>query len=457
MVVAMFKRKAYDALRAWKNASNGSRALLVEGARRVGKSTLVRAFAENEYDAHLIIDFSEASDEVKDLFRQYRADVDSFFMYLQAYMGVSLPHRRSVVVFDEVQRFPPAREFIKQLVADGRYDYIETGSLISIRRNVEDIVIPSEETALRLEPLGFEEFLWASEESALADLIRGSFETLKPLPEALHRKAERLFREYILVGGMPQAVEAYLVERDFGAVDAVKRDILTLYRNDIAKFGAPDAIRIGRVLSTLPGQLAKHDKKFRLASLDAHARSRDYADAFFWLSDACIGSTCYNVDDPSVGLSASLNETSFKCYMADTGLLVSQLFADNEATPHEVYRDILLGKLEINEGMFTENVVAQQLSANGHRLFFYSRRDDAKPENTMEIDFLITCGYDDAAGRMRVSPIEVKSTKRYGIRSLDKFKGKFTSRVGTRYVLHPKPLSAEGDTVRLPLYMSMVL
>ena len=243
---------------------------------------------------------------------------------------------------------------------------------------------------------------------------------------------------------MPQAVEAYLVERDFGAVDAVKRDILTLYRNDIAKFGAPDAIRIGRVFSTLPGQLAKHDKKFRLASLDAHARSRDYADAFFWLSDACIGSTCYNVDDPSGRAFCESERTSFKCYMADTGLLVSQLFADNEATPHEVYRDILLGKLEINEGMFTENVVAQQFSANGHRLFFYSRRDDAKPENTMEIDFLITCGYDDAAGRMRVSPIEVKSTKRYGIRSLDKFKGKFTSRVGTRYVLHPKPLSGRG-------------
>ena len=335
----------------------------------MGKSALVRAFAENEYDAHLIVDFSEASDGVKDLFRQYRADVDSFFMYLQAYMGASLPHRRSMVVFDEVQRFPPAREFIKQLVADGRYDYIETGSLISIRRNVEDIAIPSEEMALRLEPLGFEEFLWASGESALADLIRGSFETLKPLPDALHRKAERLFREHILVGGMPQAVEAYLVESDFEAVDAVKRDILTLYRNDIAKFGASDAIRIGRMFSTLPGQLAKHDKKFRLASLDAHARSRDYADAFFWLSDACIGSTCCNVDDPSVGLSASLNATSFKCYMADTRLLVSQLFADNEAAPYEAYRDILLGKLEINEGMFTENVAAQQLSANGHRLF----------------------------------------------------------------------------------------
>ena len=259
----------------------------------------------------------------------YRSDVDSFFMYLQAYTGARLPRRDSLVVFDEVQRFPPAREFIKQLVADGRYDYLETGSLISIRRNVEGIVIPSEETPLRLNPLGFEEFLWACGEEALANLIRSSAEDLSPLPAPLHRKAERLFREYMLVGGMPQAVSEYLEARDFGRVDAVKRDILSLYRNDIAKFGGADATRIARVFSTLPGQLAKHDRKFRLVSLDANARGRDYADAFFWLSDAFITSTCLNATDPSVGLAATADESSFKCYMGDTGLLVSHLFADN--------------------------------------------------------------------------------------------------------------------------------
>ena len=453
----MFRRKAYDKLLQWKRESQGARAVLIEGARRVGKSTLVEEFARHEYAASLVIDFSTVSDEVKGLFVQYRDDIDSFFMYLQAYMGVSLPRRESVVVFDEVQRFPPAREFVKQLVADGRYDYIETGSLISIRLNVKDIVIPSEERAIRLNPLDFEEFLWASGEEGLAAVVRASYDALKPLPEALHRKAERLFREYMLVGGMPQAVEAYLAERDFGEVDKVKRDILALYRNDIEKFGASDATRIKRVFSTLSGQLARHDRKFRLSSLDKSARSREYADAFFWLSDACISCTCYGVGDPAVGLSSTMDEGSFKCYMADTGLLVAQLFADSEQTPHEVYRDILLGKLETNEGMFAENAVAQQLVTSGRQLFFYSRRDDAASENTMEVDFLISKGYDDAAGRMRVSPVEVKSTNRYGTRSLEKFKAKFGGRVGTQYVLHPKPMSDEGDLVRLPLYMAHLL
>lgn len=453
----MFKRHVYERLLRWKRESQGSRALLLEGARRVGKSTIAREFATNEYQAHLIIDFSEASDDLKALFQDYRSDVDTFFMYLQAYTGVSLPRRESLIVFDEIQRFPPAREFIKQLVADGRYDYIETGSLISIRRNVEGIVIPSEETPIRLNPLDFEEFLWAIGEEPLAEIVRDSFSRRKPLPEALHRKCERFFREYMLVGGMPQAVEAYVSKKDFGAVDLVKRDILSLYRNDIERFGGRDALRIRRVFSTLPGQLARHDRKFKLSALEHSARSREYADAFFWLADSRVSATCLNVDDPSVGLAASADESTFKCYMADTGLLVSQLFADNEETPHEVYRDILLGKLEINEGMFTENVVAQQLLASGHGLYFYSKRDCQNSANTMEIDFLIAAGYDDAAGRMRVSPIEVKSTKRYGAKSLDKFKEKFGKRVGARYILHPKPMSVEGDIVRLPLYMAHLL
>ena len=453
----MFRRQAYDKLLKWKRESAGSRAMLIEGARRVGKSTLAQIFAENEYAAHLVIDFSNASEDLKLLFLDYRADLDSLFMYLQAFAGVELPRRDSLIVFDEVQRFPPARELIKQLVADGRYDYLETGSLISIRRNVENIVIPSEETSLRLNPMNFEEFLWATEEDQLATLIRNSFEKKTPLPEAIHRKAERLFREYMLVGGMPQAVDTYLQEKDFGKVDQVKRDILRLYDGDIEKFGGTDALRIRRVFSTLPGQLSRHEKKFTLAALDRSARSREYADAFFWLSDACISMSCLGVDDPSVGLVTTANESMFKCYMADTGLLVSKQFADNEQTPHEVYRDILLGKLEINEGMFTENVVAQQLYTAGHGLYFYSKRDREDSTNTMEIDFLVTAGYDNATGRMRISPVEVKSTKRYGAKSIEKFKSKFGSRVGTRYILHPKPMSLNGDLVRLPLYMSYLL
>lgn len=453
----MFKRKAYQQLQAWKRQTQGTRALLLEGARRVGKSTLVEEFAEREYSGSLVLDFSEADEGLKGLFTQYRSDIDLFFMYLSAYTGVELPERDSVIVFDEVQRFPPAREFIKQLVADGRYDYIETGSLISIEKNVADIVIPSEERAMRLNPLDFEEFCWACGEEALVSMARASFERREPLPEAIHRKCERLFREYMLVGGMPQAVSSYLKDRDFGAVDRTKRDILALYSNDIEKFGGRDTTRIKRVFRTLPSQLSKHEKKFTLAALDKNARSREYADAFFWLDDACMTAICRNVDDPSVGLAATENESSFKCYMADTGLLVCQTFADNESTPHEVYRDILLDRLSVDEGMLTENVVAQQLLSSGHSLHFYSRRDDANSKDTMEVDFLIARGYDDAAGRMRISPIEVKSRKRYRTVSLDKFKAKFGKHVGTRFILHPKPLSVEGDLVRLPLYMACFL
>ena len=453
----MFKRKAYEELIKWKNESKGKNALLIEGARRVGKSTLVNTFAKKEYASNVIINFSEASPEIKSLFENYRSDIDKFFMYLQAYTGTTLKKRNSIIVFDEVQLFPTAREFIKQLVSDGRYDYIETGSLISLRENVKNIVIPSEETSIKLNPFDFEEFLWACGEEAMANAIYNSFTSKTPLPEALHRKSERLLREYMLVGGMPQAIQIFIDENDFGKVDAVKRDILSLYKNDVEKFGNSNATRIRRVFSTLPAQLAQHDKKFKLSSLNKNARSREYADAFFWLSDSYIASSCLNVTDPSVGLAASANEGSFKCYMADTGLLVTQLFSENATTPHELYKDILQGKIEINEGMFTENYVAQQLTASGHKLYFYSKMDRENSSNTMEVDFLISAEYDNVLGKMRISPIEVKSTKRYGIKSLEKFKAKFKKRVGKQYVLHPKPMSIDGDLIKLPLYMAHLL
>lgn len=453
----VFNRKAYTQLELWKQRSDGRTALLLEGARRVGKSTLVEAFAKDAYASYLLIDFSNAPQSVQQIFLDYKNDLDSLFMYLAAIYGVQLTRRQSVIIFDEVQLFPPARELIKQLVADGRYDYIETGSLISIQQNTGNILIPSEEETLRLDPLDFEEFLWAAGEDQLSTLIRKSFSTLFPLPDALHRRAERLFREYMLVGGMPQVVSSYLEQRDFGAVDREKRLIVSLYRNDMQRFGGREAIRLSRVYSTIPSQLAKHDKVFRLSGIDKNARMREYADAFYWLDNAQITSTCYNADDPAVGLSASLDETTFKSYMSDTGLLSTLQFWDNDQTPHEVYRDILLDRLEVNEGMLTENVVAQQLRTAGHRLFFYSRRDDSARENTMEIDFLITRGYDNAAGKLRVSPIEVKSGKRYRFGSLKKFKAKFGTRVGISYILHPRPMQVDGEIIRLPLYMSWCL
>lgn len=453
----MLQRKAYDKLKAWKETSQGRTALLVEGARRVGKSTLVQEFGEREYRSCLIIDFFQASDEVRDYFRAYRDDLDALFLYLSAYYRVDLHERDSLIVFDEVQMFPLARGLIKYLVADGRYDYIETGSLLSIRQNVDGIVIPSEEESLELNPLDFEEFLWGMGERQLATLIRSQFKALKPLPDGLHRRALGLFREYMLVGGMPEPVSLYVEQRRFAPADASKRRIIELYRNDVARFAAGYEFKVISVLDGIPGQLSKHEKRFTLSSLDKNARMRSYEEAFFWLGDARIANLCYACDDPGVGLSLSMRQSSLKCYMADTGLLVSLAFADKSETEEGVYRSVLRGDIGLNEGMLAENVVAQALRANGHSLYFYSQSGNKKNEQRMEIDFLIVCPYADAAGKPRVCPIEVKSPRQYGTISLDRFKQRFGRRTGIQYVLHPKQLRVEADRAYLPLYMAFCL
>ena len=453
----MYRRKLMDALVEWKNTMHGETALLIEGARRTGKSTIAEEFARNEYRSYLLIDWARANDDVKAAFIDNRNDIDTLLMYLQAIYGKTLPPRQSLIVFDEVQRFPQAREMIKYLVADGRFDYLETGSLISIKRNIEDIVIPSEEESVFLCPLDFEEWLWALGEEPLALLLRTSFEAHKALPDALHRKAMRLWREYLLVGGMPQVVKRYEKARDLGRVDREKRAILRLYRDDISRFADGERGRVSAIFSAISGQLSKHEKRFTLAALDKNARMREYEGAFFWLKDSGIANVCLNATDPTVGLAMSQDNSTLKCYMGDTGLLVSQSFADRATTPSEVYRDILLDKLEVNEGMLVENAVAQQLRASGHELYFFSRWSEDK-ELRMEIDFLVAREYDDAAGRLRVSPVEVKSGGgRYATSSLDKFKRRFDRRIGTSYVLHPKPLKVLGDRVFLPLYMAHLL
>ncbi len=452
----VFNRKAYARMLEWKRG-NGVSALLIEGARRTGKTTLAQAFAAKEYASHLIINFETAPKDVLDIFSQYRHDVGEFFKYLTAYLGVNLKERDSLVVFDEVQRFPMARSFIKQLVADGRYDYMETGSLISIKRNVRDIIIPSEEDKLELGPFDFEEFLEATGDGALVSLIRESFEGLTPLPDALHKKAARRFREYLLVGGMPQAVKAYVEANDFGAADRVKRRILNLYLEDIQKFGGSDASRASAVFNAIPGQLSKHEKRFTLASAGPAARYREYAGALFWLQDSRLVNLCRNVTDPGVGLALTEEDSAFKCYLADTGLLATMAFGDRGEARNELYRNVLFEKLNVNEGMLTENAVAQQLVSSGHRLYYHSSRDDSDARGTMEIDFLVVREYDHAAFKQRVSPIEVKSTKRYGTASLDKFKARYGKRVGYQYVLHPRPLSVVGERICLPLYMAGLL
>ena len=452
----MFQRKLYESLRRWKEESNGSTALMVEGARRVGKSTLVEEFARNEYRSYVMIDWQKAPWAVRESFLRNMDDLDALFMDLSVYYGVRLYERETLFIFDEVQLFPFARGAVKHLVADGRYDFLETGSLISIRRNVEDILIPSEEESVSMFPMDFEEFLWAAGEERLAQAIRESFETRRALSPLLDNKAERLFREYMLVGGMPQAVERYLDTSDMGRVDRVKRQILRLYAQDVEKYGGTDRERVRRVFDEIPGQLSKHEKKFVLSDMDRNARSREYRDAFFWLDESYLINRCVNATDPHVGLTLHREDSSMKCYMGDTGLLVTQVFADRAYTSNELYRDVLFGKLEVNEGMLVENVVAQQLRSTGHRLFFYSRYS-RQAEDRMEIDFLLVGEYENAAIKARVSPVEVKSTKRYATVSLDKFKTKFDKRVGTQYVLHPRPLRVEGDRLYLPLYMAHCL
>lgn len=453
----MLERKAYSLLLRWKREKQGRTAILLEGARRVGKSTLVEEFGRREYASCLVIDFFQAPDEVKGYFEDYRTDLDTLFLYLQAYYRVDLVERDSLVVFDEVQMFPLARGLIKYLVADGRYDYIETGSLLSIKQNVEGIVIPSEEEPMSLEPLDFEEFLWAMGERSLANLICAQFERLVPLPDNLHRRASGLLREYMLVGGMPKPLDVYVGQRKFAAADEEKRQILSLYRNDVARFAHGYEFKVVSVLDNIPGQLSKHEKRFMLSSLGKSARMRSYEEAFFWLADARIANLCYASNDPSVGLSLNMEQSSFKCYMADTGLLVTLAFSDGHATDEDVYRSVLRGDIGINEGMLVENVVAQMLRSAGHRLFFYSQSGKREGEERMEVDFLITRPYANAGGKPRVSPIEVKSPREYSTTSLDRFKRKFGKRVGLQYVLHPKQLKVDGDRLYLPLYMGWCL
>lgn len=449
------RRKIYTELLKWKEEEAGRTALLIDGARRVGKSYIVENFAKQEYKSYIIIDFNRVNQEVTELFENYLNDLDLFFMYLSNYYNVKLYERDTLIIFDEVQLFPRARGAIKYLVADGRYDYIETGSLMSIKKNVKDIVIPSEERHLRMYPLDFEEFLWALDNESLMDFIKVFFEKKKPLGAALHRKAMDYFRQYMIVGGMPQAVERYVETKDFERVDRVKRDILELYRADIVKHAQGYEMKVEQIFDDIPAQLQKHDKKFKLSSLKKEARFRDYEDAIFWLSDAMIVNVCYNSTAPNIGLKLNMDRVTMKCYMADTGLLISHAFDENGIVSEEIYKKLLFDKLEVNKGMIMENIVAQMLVASGHKLYFYNNpsRDDASLR--MEIDFLIAKS--KITSKHNISPIEVKSGGKYTLTSLKKCREKYTEQLDTLYVLHKNDLKVEEGIVYLPLYMTPLL
>lgn len=410
---------------------------------------------KENYKSYIIIDFNKVSKEVKDLFEHYLNDIDNLFLYLSNYFNVTLYERESLIIFDEVQLYPKARSAIKYLVEDGRYDYVETGSLMSIKKNVKDILIPSEEQHIDMHPMDFEEFLWALDNNNIMDFIKKSYETRKPLGQAMHRKVMDYFRQYMIVGGMPQAVQEYLDTRDFNKVDQIKRNILNLYRQDIGKHAEGYNLKVERIFDEIPAQLQKHEKKFRLASINKKARFREYEDAMFWLKDAMIMNPCYNSTEPSIGLKLNTDFMTLKCYMADTGLLISHSFDEKGIMTEEIYKKILFDKLEFNEGMIMENIVAQMLVASGHKLYFYSNPSREDSSSRMEIDFLIAKS--KISSRHNISPIEVKSGKNYTISSLNKFIQKYKEQLYIPYVIHTGDIKEENGILYLPIYMASLL
>lgn len=446
------RRKIYEKLLEWKSR-NGESALLIKGARRVGKSYIVEEFAKKEYKSYIKIDFNDISEDALNLIIDNLHDRDRLFSYLQLTFKTQLYERESLIMFDEIQLCPKVRAAIKYLVADHRYDYIETGSLLSIAKNVENIIVPSEEESIELEPMDFEEFLWAKGEDFLSEHIKDSYKKLKPLEQGIHRSAMKLFREYMVLGGMPQVIKKYVETNNFNLADREKTNIITLYRNDIAKHTGNYTLKVQNVFDSIPSELSKHEKKFRLADIDKNARMREYLEPFTWLLDARFVNICFASTDPNLGLAINEDRTSIKCYMADTGLLYTIAF-NSVDEKNDVYTKIINNKLEINEGMFMENIVAQMLKSAGHKLYFYSKSSNEKEER-MELDFLIP--KNNITSRHNINFIEVKSGVRYTLSSLTKASKKYSEQLNKAIVLHPDNIKESDGIIYLPLYMTGLL
>lgn len=451
----IFRRKIYDKLLNWKENSADEKALMIEGTRRIGKSTIVEEFGKNEYKSYLLIDFNDVSRVVKEAFEKYLNDLDTFFMILSTEYNKTLYPRESLIIFDEVQQYPKARQSVKKLVKDGRFHYIETGSLISIKENIKNITILSEERRLKMFPMDFVEFCWALNEEKMVDYIQTCYRQKKPLEDDLHHKAMMLFKQYILVGGMPKPVSKYLENnRSFTAADEEKRDILTLYRNDISKADVKYRSRIASIFDQIPAFLSGHEKRVKLSNIESNSTFPKYRETFFWLGDSMIANECFNCSNPNIGLSLNEDRMYVKCYMGDTGLLVSHAFSEPEIADGELYKAILHNNLALNEGMIFENAIAQQLVSNGYPLFFYTRYNYEKHRNDIEIDFLISNG---SKLKPRIYPIEVKSGKRYTVKSLNKFVEIFHNRIGDAYIIHIKNLSQQDGILCIPAYMTFCL
>jgi len=443
-MVRIFKRKLYDRLLEWKRVQNGKSAILIEGARRVGKSTLVEQFAKNEYESYILIDFNEASDEVKSLFSNLM-NKDFIFLQLQAIYNVVLKERRSVIIFDEVQKCPLARQAIKYLVKDGRYDYIETGSLISIKKNTKNITIPSEEERVTLYPMDYEEFRWAIGDEATVPLLRTFYDRQLPLDKA-HRDKMRDFRLYMLVGGMPQAVNEYIETNNFSMVDHVKRGIIKVYQEDFQKLD--ETGRLETLFMEIPSQLSQASNRYKPYTVLGDVNDEKLVELLKDLEDSKTALFSYHSNDPNVGMSLTKDRSKFKIFCADTGIFVTLAFWDKDHTENIIYQKLLNDKLNTNLGYVYENMIAQALATTGNKLFYYTWPKDET--HYYEIDFLLSRG-------SKLYPIEVKSSGYKSHASLDAFCHKYSHVVGQRYLIYTKDLKKDHEAILLPVYMTPFL
>ena len=442
----IFKRKIYDELLQWKRTDEGRTAVLIQGARRVGKSTIAKEFAENEYETHILVDFAACSAEIRELFNDV-SDLNRIFMRLQLEYSVELKERKSVIIFDEVQLAPKARQAIKYLVKDGRYDYMETGSLISIRKNVRDILIPSEEVKLHMFPMDYEEFRWALGDTATIRLLQGCFHGRTSMGDATNRKLMRDFRLYMLVGGMPQAVAAYLETNNLEKVDSVKRSIITLYEDDFNKIDPTG--NASKMFRQIPAQLTNNANRYLAWSATDGTRNSVLAEIISEIKESMVVNMAYHANDPSAGMALHQDPSKYKMFTGDTGLFVTLAFWDRKFTDNTIYHKLLSDKLSTDLGYVYENVVAQMLKAAGHELYYYTFPTESGKHN-YEVDFLIADGD-------KVSPIEVKSSGYKAHTSLDAFCMKFSSRIRNKYLVYTKDLRKDGDALYLPVYMTMFL
>ncbi|MCR4558530.1 MAG: AAA family ATPase [Bacteroidales bacterium] len=439
----VFKRKLYSKMLSWKNERNGSTALLIKGARRVGKSTLAEEFAKNEYESYINIDFTDATQQVKDLFNDI-SDLNRIFFFLQFHYKVQLKERKSVIIFDEVQDCPLARQAIKKLVKDGRYDYIETGSLISIKKNIRNIRIPSEETRLTLYPMDYEEFKWALGDTVTMPMLREAFEKKISLGDAVTRQQMRDFRLYMLIGGMPQSVEKYLKTNNLEQVDIQKREILELYADDFRKIDPTG--RASRLFRSIPGQLSKNVSRYVISNVLPNSRLDRMEDLLQDMEDSQVVLFCNHSDDPNVGLQLHADRKRYKMFICDTGLFITLAFGDKDITENVIYQKLLTDKLSADLGYVYENMTAQILKASGHELFYHTWSEDGG-KHFFETDFLISRGN-------KICPIEVKSSGYKSHTSLDMFCKKFSDRISNRYLFYTKDLRTEDKLTLTPMFMA---